>query len=462
MSAPAVAIIALTFAFAPAALSAQTATSIGQSEKTGFYADVKAKRYDSAVTIGAAYHKLMPGDERFSLDYAYALLDAHRTEQATALLDSLTHARDATVRASAKRQLAAQAPVPGPPAVNAPAVAAATPPPFTSAYEQLSSGDLKGARDAFQTTLQTHPDEASAWRQLAYIDHALDDHAGAVTALDRYIALRPDDDGAKLDRAYELASAGNAAQARSAFVALQSSSDPKVADTARRQVTAMAAGKPVNFETFGYAENESRFHDTFYGLDARYYLAHTRIQPYIALHFSNDFKAGSVPASTILNDDAIVLSLGLRTPIAKGVYAFIEAGQAQSLLTGISESDLRYGLQASERFGSGGMHSQTEFDASLARYSRYTNTIGYAQVAHDFYIGSSVVRGVVGGDLALDTNRAFYNNVVDGFAGLQVRRGTATLRVIGLGGDYLSRGISLPAQRTYTSVNVVLLFGYSH
>jgi tetratricopeptide (TPR) repeat protein len=357
--------------------------------------------------------------------------------------------------------IAAAMPAFAPVPVRAEPAPAATPVPFAAGYALLAQGNLAAARASFEADLQLHPDVARAWRQLGYIDHSLDDHAAAVKAIDRYLALVPNDDAAKLDRAYELIAAGDVPQARAAFTALQSSSDPDVAGKARRQVAAMAPAKPENFDTFGYAENESRFHDTFFGLDARYRLADWGVEPYVALHFTDDAKEASVPATTILNDDAIVLALGLRTEIAKNTYVFAEAGGAQSLLTGVSESDLRYGLQSSARYGSGGTHAQTQVDWSVARYSRYTNTIGYATVAHDFFIGSNVLRGVAGADLALDTSRAFYNNYLDGFAGLQVRRGTVTLRVTGVAGDYLSRGIDPPLQRSYTSVNATLLFGYS-
>jgi tetratricopeptide (TPR) repeat protein len=346
-------------------------------------------------------------------------------------------------------------------ALEAQTLAAPAPAPFTTGYALLAQGNLAAARADFEAELKLHPDVALAWRQLGYIDHSLNDHAATVAAIDRYLALMPNDEAAKLDRAYELAAGNDTAQARAAFAALQSSSDPDVAAKARRQLAAMTPAKPPNFESFGYAENESRFHDTFFGLDARYRLADGPIEPYVALHFTDDAKAASVPATTILNDDAIVLAFGLRAEIAKNIDVFVEGGQAQSLLTGVSESDLRYGLQSSSRYGSGGTHAQTQVDWSLARYSRYANTIGYATVAHDFSIGSKVVRGVTGSDLALDTDRAFYNNYIDGFAGLQVRRGTVTLRVVGVAGDYLSRGINLPVQRSYTSVNAVLLFGYS-
>jgi hypothetical protein len=179
------------------------------------------------------------------------------------------------------------------------------------------------------------------------------------------------------------------------------------------------------------------------------------------MHFSDDAKSSSIPATTILNDNVVILSAGLRTAIAPNTYAFAEGGEAQSLLTGHLETDLRAGLLFSDRLGAGGFKSQTQIDASLVHYSRYVDNISYANVAHDFYIGSKVVRGVVGLNVALDTSRYFYNNAAETFGGLQVRRGTITFRLVGVVGTYLGRGID-PPERWYSSIRPILLVGYSH
>ncbi len=65
-------------------------------------------------------------------------------------------------------------------------------------------------------------------------------------------------------------------------------------------------------------------------------------------------------------------------------------------------------------------------------------------------------------DLALDTSRAFYNNALDGLAGLQARGGIFTYRVYADLGTYLPRGSGIPVARTYSSINLEVLFGYSH
>ena len=450
--------------FATAAPScAQPAAA--QAEKTAFYSDVRDKHLDAALAAGAAYRKVAPGDDRFALDYAYALLSAHRSAEAVALLERLKTSRVAAVRTAASRQLLAQGPAVAAPAGGTPLppVASSSPPPFTEAYELLAGGDLGASRDAFKATLQTHPDDAAAWRQLSFIDFALHDRTDMIAALDRYIVLAPDDDRAKLERAYALLAEGKDAEAHAALVALAQSPTEDVATAARSQLAVARAGsfRPTRLDVFGYAENDSRFHDTFYGLDARYKLATSRVEPYLAFHLSNDAKASSVPASDILNDNVAILAFGLRTKIAPVVYAFAEAGQAHSLLTGHDQTDLRFGFLGSTRIGAGGTKPQTQIDASLTHYSRYLNTIAYGNVAHDFFLGSPIVRGVVGSNVALDTSRAFYNNAIEGFAGVQARAGGITLRVIAVEGTYLGRGIDLPARRTYSSIRPELLFGFS-
>ena len=454
-----VAVASLGFADAAAAQAP------AQTYKVEFYNDVHNKHYEAAIVAGAAYRKREPADDRFSLDYAYALLAAHRTKDAMAVLERLRNSNVVAVRAAARKQLLAQAPAPAVPGTATAPGPAASAPPFTNRYELLAGGDLGAARDAFVATLATHPTDAAAWRQLSYVDFVLKDRPAMIDALDHYIALMPDDDRAKLERAYALLASGDTTKAHAALVGLAQSSNTDVATAARNQLATApdsgSHGGGPHYDAFGYALNDSRFHDTFYGLDARYFLAQTKIQPYLAFHLTNDSKSSSVPASDILNDNVAIVSAGLRTAITPILYAYVEGGDAKSLLTGHEQTDLRYGLLVSTRLGAGGFKPQTQIDASITHYSRYVNTISYGTAVHDFYIGSKHVRGVVGLNVALDTSRAFYNNALESFAGAQVRSGVFTFRLIGTVGTYLPRGSGIPAQRTYSSIRPELLFGYS-
>jgi len=463
--ASAVALCAALIWLAPVAARAQVpATAEATAQRAAFYADVRAKNDAAAIVVGRAYRAAHPQDDRFGLDYAYALLRAHHVAQAEIVLRHLAHAPTPAVRLAARRQLAVQVPVrvAASPAGAAP-VAAPTPSPFTNAYELLAGGDLRAARDAFVATLKTHPNDSAAWRQLSYVDFVLKDRPGQIDALQHYLVLAPHDDRARLELAYALLGQGDRKAANAALTALTNSPEPEVAAAARKQLAAGsgAGGKPERFDAFGYAENDSRFHDTFYGLDARYALAPTKIEPYLAFHLSNDAKSSSLPATTILNDDVAILSVGVRTKISPITYVFAEGGEAQSLRTGNVESDLRAGVLLSTRLGAGGRHSQTQVDASAVHYSRYIDNIAYLNVSHDFYIGNPTVRGVVGLNAALDTSRAFYNNAAETFGGLQVRHGLLTFRLVAVAGTYLGRGID-PPERFYTSFRPILLVGFSH
>jgi thioredoxin-like negative regulator of GroEL len=446
-----------------APIAARAQSPAPNAQRAAFYADVRAKDDAAAVVVGRAYRAAHPHDDRFGLDFAYALLRTHRTAEAEAVLRNLAHASTPAVRIAARRQLAAQAPVvPVASSSGAAPSAVPTPSPFTNAYELLAGGDLHAARDAFIATLAKHPDDSAAWRQLSYIDFVLKDRPAQIDALQHYVALQPNDDRAKLELAYALLGQGDRKAANAALTALTNSPQPEVAAAARKQLAAGTgtAGPPARLDVFGYAENDSRFHDTFYGIDARYALAPTKIEPYLAFHFSDDAKASSLPATAILNDDVAILALGVRTKLSPITYAFAEGGEAQSLRTGGVETDLRVGVLLSTRLGQGGFHSQTQIDASAVHYSRYIDNIAYLNVAHDFYIGNKTVRGVVGVNAALDTSRAFYNNAAETFGGLQVRRGFATFRLVAVAGTYLGRGID-PPERFYTSIRPILLVGFS-
>jgi tetratricopeptide (TPR) repeat protein len=82
-------------------------------QRAAFYDAVKQKNYTRAVSLGQAYLKANPSDDRFALDVAYAEINAGRTEDAIALLERLSSSSDPNVAALASRQLSSlTAPVP--------------------------------------------------------------------------------------------------------------------------------------------------------------------------------------------------------------------------------------------------------------------------------------------------------------------------------------------------------------
>lgn len=301
------------------------------------------------------------------------------------------------------------------------------------------------------------------WLDLAYLDADLAQLSLAVGDIERYIALKPADDRAKLQRAYYLDAAKRASDANAAFAALRTSADSEVARAARAEVAARAGSggteRPSHGEIFGYVQNESRFRDNFYGFDAKRTLGRAANSPYLVLHYTADTRSGAGQGAQIFNDNAAVVDLGVRTRIGKnGPYVFIEGGEAIGLLNQGNQTDLRYGAAYSGEFGNQ-LGGHTTVDASIATYSRYTNTILYAGLAHDFPLKGRL-RWVIGSNIALDAHRVYSNNYGEVFGGVEYSARNVKVRLLGASGTYFSRGVGIPAQSTYSTFRPQVLFGF--
>jgi hypothetical protein len=334
--------------------------------------------------------------------------------------------------------------------------------PMTSAYAAIAAGDNAAARPLIEQHLALHPDDVQAWHQLAYVDEALKDYPAALAALDQYLKYAGSDDRAKLQRAYDLANAGKQADATAQFAALRSSYDAAVAKQATAEFNVRSA-KPLRDEgwsVFGYAVNESRFSDTFYGVDARKsFSPKAAVEPYAVLHLVGDTRSGSGQNAQIFSDNAAVTDVGVRTRIAKGTFLFAEGGLGFGLRNQGTITDARYGIASSRQWG--GDANGVSFDGSLATYSRYQgNTIGYLDVRKAIPLAGPIAL-LIGADAGLDAQRLYYNNFLQGDIGLQFTKGALKLRLETYEGVYLGRGLARPTKTTYTSIRPVILFGFS-
>ena len=330
------------------------------------------------------------------------------------------------------------------------------------AYRELAASQKQSAAADFRAHLLSNPSDAHVWLDLAYLDADLALLDFAIADIDRYIALQPGDERAKLQRAYYLDSAKHTGAAYTAFAALQTSNEPEVAKAAKAEVAVRTTtpAKPSHGDVFGYVQNESRFGDNFYGFDARHTLGRGAISPYVVLHYTADTRSGASQGAQIFNDNAAVIDLGVRARIgANGPYAFVEAGEGFGLLNQGNHTDLRYGLAYSGDFGNE-LRGHTSLDASIATYSRYANnTIIYGDIAHDFPLRDRL-RWLVGANVALDTQRVYSNNYGELFGGVEYNARNVEIRLVGVGGTYLSRGIGVPTQHTYTTIRPQVLFGF--
>jgi Flp pilus assembly protein TadD len=198
-----------------------------------FYVDRRLHRDSEAIAFGQRYLALRPNDDRFHLNFAYALAAA-KDPHAAAAFNKLATSSDTTVAQAAKAQLAT--------------LPAATPPQdplLANAYGKLKTGDSAGAISFFQQYLAGHPQDAPTLLQLGYTQAAAGDPAGSLSSLDRYLALRPDDLKAQLQRAYDLQATQQVPAALDLFAKLAGCSDPDVAAHARTALAQAAASDPL-------------------------------------------------------------------------------------------------------------------------------------------------------------------------------------------------------------------------
>ncbi|MDQ2680140.1 MAG: hypothetical protein M3Y21_03835 [Candidatus Eremiobacteraeota bacterium] len=411
-----------------------------ESLKALFYLDIAQHRTAQALPLAERYLQTHR-DDAFKLDYAYALLDFKQTATALRVLGELQQ--------STNREIAMHATL-------------------QKAQSEDEGGEKALAAVDYRSYLRYMPKDAQSRLSLAYIDSSSGNHTAALSDLDSVLALRPADQQALLQRAYELAALQRGKEALAGFRELENSPDASVAKTARVEVVAAASSNNPSVErgsVYGYVQNESRFADTFYGVDARYDLKYpvgSAIVPYVILHYSNDTRSGVPGQSEIFNDNAAVLDGGLRKPIGNYAYIFIEAGQSVGLRGQRSFAESRYGVAYSREFGAAGQSaSHSALDGSVAAYSRFGgNPIAYVTLEHDFKLAAKL-RAEAGLNLGLDGKRKYFNNYLEGFAGLQVPLGpNVAIHLDRVYGSYLARGTNRDVPGTYSSTRALLTFGF--
>jgi thioredoxin-like negative regulator of GroEL len=400
-----------------------------------FYAAVKAGKYDQAVALGRQYLAVNPSNDAFAIDLAYAEISAkwpaaaaeiaqsrmeyiRANPKAASLLAALFYAYNAgrTVDSAVgfgDQYLALR------PDDNAFAI--------DLAYADLNLGRTAAARTIASPRaayLQANPAKAKIWMAIAYKDADAKQYRLAVADADTYLALEPTDVAARAQR--------------TAFV------------------NAIWGGP--RYQNFGYAQYESRFQDTFFGVDQTYALAPAaRVQPYAALYLTEDLRSGPPGSPQIYSDNALIADLGLRSHFGPYVVGFLEAGAGIGLRGQGTITDLRYGARYFQQWGAR-TQPYTTVNASAAFYSRYGgNFIGYYTTIHDF--GGKTIRPVIGINGGLDSHNVFGNNYIEGLAGFQTGTNALSFRLVQVEGTYLTRGLNPAPKAAYSGIRASVFFG---
>ncbi|HVA33940.1 MAG TPA: hypothetical protein VNG31_07305, partial [Candidatus Baltobacteraceae bacterium] len=274
--------------------------------------------------------------------------------------------------------------------------------------------------------LKAHPDAASIWLNFSYDAADRRDYPRAIADVDAYLTFRPSDASAKQQRAF--------------------------------YVNSLYGGP--RYQAYGDVQYEQRFDDVFFELDQTYALAPARrIQPYLALHLTEDTNSGAPGTPQIFSDDVVVAGVGLRSHFGPNVSAFAEGGAGIGLRGQGTTGDVRYGVDYFQSWSRPhGAH--TDVGLSAAVYSRYSgNLISYYDVLHDF--GGKRLQPIVGINGGLDSRNVFGNSYVEGFAGVQTGTDALSFRLMEVGGTYLTRGVKTSTKLQYTTLRGMLIFGVS-
>ena len=413
-------------ALTPQAVAAPDASTL-------FYHETGANRFVQAIPLGESYLKAHPDNAAFAIDLAYAYLQVKNIPAAAAIAKKYS-AFIATDENAAKllpalfyayqNEEVATALTYGRPYLTAHPNDDAFA--MDLAYAELKAGDVAGVRAIIAARpdyVRTHPEAAKLWMEVAASDANAKSYQTAVSDIDAYLVFQPDDAAARSQRA--------------------------------DYVNDYWGGAQDSF--FATTYYDGRFADTFAYADQTYALRPGRdLQPYVALHLSEDARSGSPGEPQIFGDDALVADAGIRQSLGAHVTLFLEGGTGIGLRGQGTITDLRYGALFGQQWGAG-WRGYTSVDASVGLYSRYGgNTISYYDLMHAFE--GHDLRPIVGINGGYDSHDVFGNSFIEGLYGIEIGDGPVKFRIFGVEGDYLTRG-HFDRYANYTTLRAMLVVG---
>lgn len=460
-----------------------------ESAASLFYLDVDQKRWDEALVYGGKYLAAHPENDAFAVDYASALINAGKIDQARALIssrDAYLHAHPENAGILSDLFYAYSGAKRNDQAVPMGREYLALHPENDAfaidyAYALMALDKVDDARavvSAHEAYITAHPEAAGIYADLFYALNGAKQTESAVEFGKKYIASHPAEDAFAIDLAYAEMDLGRVGDVRELLLPresyLKAHTDAaaiwediatrdadrgnyrlamtemdrylriKPADKAAKQQRQSyyddIYGGP-RLQTFGSAQYETRFKDGFFGLDSTYALAPAAaIQPYFAVHGNGDVRSGPPGSQQIFADNSLISDLGLHAHLGPFTYIFVEGGNGVGLRGQGDVPDFRYGLQFSDQWGSY-PHASTVANASAAVYSRYGgNLISYYSVYH-LVGGKFFFHPIFGFNAGVDTQRVFGNSFIEGFVGAQLGTPFVYVRAEEVKGSYLTRGV---------------------
>ncbi|HVA32829.1 MAG TPA: hypothetical protein VNG31_01700 [Candidatus Baltobacteraceae bacterium] len=210
------------------------------------------------------------------------------------------------------------------------------------------------------------------------------------------------------------------------------------------------------------SEYDSRFADIVNNVEVRRELGGGELAPYAAIDLEYDTRSGVPGIADVYNDNAAVARLGYRFALDPGGFssAFATGGYSFGLRGQSSFPETRYGIEYARSFGSESVdRPNANVAASVTAYSRYQgNVIAEGSLEYETPL-TTRLRTSTGTDLSLDDRREYENNYAEAFGGIRWSFAPAlSLRVVGVAGTYLPRGVDPPSTRSYAGIRARLDF----
>ncbi|RCK73617.1 MAG: hypothetical protein IGBAC_0065 [Ignavibacteriae bacterium] len=313
------------------------------------------------------------------------------------------------------------------------------------AYSIISSNP-KEAISLFEEAAQLAPENVSIQKQIGYLYIDENDNESALKYFKLAEQISPSDT-IKLQIAYLLNALNRNDEALEYFKQIKESSDKDIRSKAQSAIIVLEANKPIQKfpwwgEIYTSPYYDTRFHTIFNFIQIKegYYLTHNKLISLLAtLQVTSDTKSrrgseGQIPV--IFSDNAAILGAGFNFNPVLGLNFTIQSGIGIDLIKIAGEFKIKEDFRAVITYGNG-IYPEisvtekptfvakplSELYSSFGYYSRYKNSIGYASVkgglrflefrrsALDFYLRLN---------FALDTERQFYNNIIELGSGIKL------------------------------------------
>jgi tetratricopeptide (TPR) repeat protein len=309
------------------------------------------------------------------------------------------------------------------------------------AYELITTDPGQAAR-LFEQASVLDPSNVAIKKQLGYLYLSQQKNEEALEQFSASEKIQPSDT-IKLQRAYILSSLRKPEEAKTLFSELTSSPYPDIREKAEGELHAFSENANVsNWWTHIYAAPyyDTRWKALFYQghIQHGYYLSEDRVWSlYGIASISGDNKSDGLGlAPVIISDNSLLLGVGVRVKPFTGFMLDLQEGVAIGLIDRGSGTVTKGDFRAVATYGNGiyapfaihddfrmPMYPFADVYASAGYYSRYKNVIGYAQVRAGLRaveVSKTAVDAYVRMDIARDTEKLFYNNIVEFGPGIRL------------------------------------------